>query len=136
MGDFFQPPSEWLEEDGYAQDYTGITVQDLLTKPKDQLLYEYDFGDSWDHLILLEKILEDDAATKLPVCLKGKLAAPPEDCGGIWGYYNLVEAISDKKHPEHQNILEWYGDEIDPAEFDIDEVNQTLQSIDFDEFEL
>jgi hypothetical protein len=88
--------------------------------------YEYDFGDSWEHKILLEKILPFDTKTALPVCIKGKRACPPEDCGGIWGYEELLEAISNPKHPDHENMLEWLGGEFDPEEFDLEEINGNL----------
>ncbi|MFA5924305.1 MAG: plasmid pRiA4b ORF-3 family protein [Methylococcaceae bacterium] len=85
----------------------------MLKKEKDTLIYEYDFGDSWEHKILLEKILTDDGKTVLPVCIKGKRASPPEDCGGIWGYEELLETISNPKHPDYNDMLEWLGGEFD-----------------------
>jgi len=98
----------------------------LLKKEKDSLIYEYDFGDSWEHKIILEKILPYDASLKVPSCIKGKRACPPEDCGGIWGYQNLVEIIKDPSHPEHEEMLEWLGGEFDPEYFDMNETNRML----------
>jgi Plasmid pRiA4b ORF-3-like protein len=63
------------------------------------------------------------------VCLTGKRACPPEDCGGIWGYAGFLEAIQDPRHPEHEDMLEWVGGEFDPEAFDLDEVNTALQSL-------
>ena len=68
-------------------------------------------------------------ATQSVVCLKGKRACPPEDCGGRWGYYDLLETIADANHPEHDFMLEWLGDGFDAEEFDIDAVNQRLKHI-------
>ena len=98
----------------------------MLKKEKDTLIYEYDFGDSWEHKILLEKILTDDGKTVLPVCIKGKRASPPEDCGGIWGYEELLETISNPKHPDHEEMLEWLGGEFDPEAFDLEQINKDL----------
>ena len=109
-----------------SEDETQYKLFQLLKKEKDTLTYEYDFGDSWEHKILLEKILPYDSKTLLPVCIKGKRACPPEDCGGIWGYEELLEIISDPKHPEHEDILEWLGGGFDPDEFDLEEINGDL----------
>ena len=108
------------------EDETKYKLSQLLKKEKDTITYEYDFGDSWEHKILLEKILPDDGKSVLPVCIKGKRACPPEDCGGIWGYEELLETISNPKHPDHEDMLEWLGGEFDPEEFDLEEVNGDL----------
>jgi hypothetical protein len=96
---------------------------------KCKFLYEYDFGDSWEHIILVEKILPPEKGCKYPVCLKGKRACPPEDVGGIWGYEDFLEAISDPGHEQHDSYLEWMDGEFDPEEFDLDEINQALQRV-------
>jgi hypothetical protein len=108
------------------EDESEYKLFQLLKKEKDTLTYEYDFGDSWEHKILLEKILPNDSGIFLPVCIKGKRACPPEDCGGIWGYEELLEIISDPKHPEHKSMLEWLGGEFDPDEFDLEQINGDL----------
>ena len=90
------------------------------------MVYEYDFGDSWEHNIRLEKILPFDPDAVLPLCLKAKGACPPEDVGGIWGYSNFMEALSDPDHPEHTEYKEWVGGGFDPAAYDIKEVNEML----------
>jgi hypothetical protein len=84
--------------------------------------YTYDFGDGWEHIIKLEKILPREKGVKYPICIKGKRACPPEDCGGIWGYMELLEIISDPDHEEYESMLEWVGGEIDPDHFDVKEV--------------
>jgi hypothetical protein len=94
-----------------------------------KFIYEYDFGDSWYHDILVEKIFQPEEDLKHPVCLKGKRASPPEDCGGVPGYYELIEAMKDPKHPEHEHMLEWLGGEFDSEKFDIDEINRQLSRI-------
>ncbi len=91
--------------------------------------YEYDFGDSWDHELLVEKILPPEPGAAYPRCLKGKRACPPEDVGGVWGYAGFLEAIQDPDHPEHEEMLDWIGGEFDPEEFDLDLVNRALRNM-------
>ena len=104
----------------YATDveYEKIKISDLLKKEKDKILYEYDFGDSWEHDILLEKILPDDKKFKSPVCIEGKMACPPEDCGGVWGYSELLEILKHPDHEEYEEYTEWIGGDFDPDHFD------------------
>ena len=101
-------------------------LSNVVYKNKQKFKYKYDFDDKWQHTILIEKILPFDDYQDYPVCIKGKRACPPEECGGIWGYKNFLEAISDKKHIEHEKLLEWAGGEFDPEEFDLDEINDFL----------
>lgn len=96
---------------------------------KSKFIYEYDFGDSWEHKLLIEKILPATEGQKTPVCLKGSRACPPEDIGGIWGYADFLEAIHDPEHPEHEDMMEWVGGNFDPETFDLDGVNQYLKRI-------
>ena len=84
--------------------------------------YIYDFGDNWEHKIQLERILPRDKNVEYPICLAGRRACPPEDCGGVWGYEGFLEAIKNPKHPEHEEMLEWIGGEFDPEHFDPEEV--------------
>ena len=122
---FYGTPDDDFELE--MEDETQYKLSQLLTKGKESLIYEYDFGDSWEHKILLEKILPYDSKIVLPVCLKGKRACPPEDCGGIWGYEELLQTISNPKHPDHDEMLEWLGGEFDPEEFDLEEINEDLE---------
>ena len=85
--------------------------------------YVYDFGDSWEHKIQLEKIVPREKGVTYPICIKGKRACPPEDCGGIWGYEELLEIIRNPEHEEHEEMLEWLGGEFDPEDFDVEEVS-------------
>ena len=91
--------------------------------------YVYDFGDDWDHEVVLEKILPVEADVVYPRCLKGKRACPPEDCGGIWGYEELLEILADTDHAEHATYMEWVGDEFDPEAFDLEELNEILEEL-------
>jgi len=91
--------------------------------------YTYDFGDTWVHLIQVEKVLEAEPKVKYPRCVTGSRAGPPEDCGGPWGYGDFVEAIQNPKHPEHAERLEWVGGEFDPEAFDLEAVNEQLAMV-------
>ncbi|WP_136799234.1 plasmid pRiA4b ORF-3 family protein [Desulfosediminicola ganghwensis] len=82
-------------------------VTDYLNEPGDFALYEYDFGDGWEHKVTLEsKFLADDNV-KYPICIKGERSCPPEDCGGVPGYYELIEILSDKKHERYEDMVYW-----------------------------
>ena len=98
----------------------------LRPAEKFKFRYEYDFGDSWVHTILVEKILEGKPGQPYPFCLKGKGACPPEDCGGIWGYRDFIAAMADPEHPEHVHYRDWYNADFDPEAFDLAEVNRIL----------
>jgi len=110
-----------------VEDSNGYRICDLLRREKDKIIYEYDFGDSWEHTVLLEKVLAPDPKQNLPICIKGKRACPPEDCGGIYGYYQLIETLSGPDCEEKQELLEWHGGPIDPEAFDIIAINARLR---------
>ena len=113
--------------DGFEmQDESTVRLSALLKTEKDSLIYEYDFGDSWTHKVTLEKILDFDPEKKLPYCVIGKRACPPEDCGGIWGYADLLTLLENPEHEEYEEMLEWLGGEFDPAYLDRREINQLL----------
>lgn len=106
-----------------------VKLNQIAPEVKDRFVYEYDFGDSWEHQILVEKILPPQPGARYPICIAGKRACPPEDCGGIWGYADFVEAVQDSRHPEHNAMRDWVGRPFDPEAFDIDAVNQVLKGI-------
>jgi Plasmid pRiA4b ORF-3-like protein len=101
----------------------------VLGKVGAKAVYTYDFGDGWEHAIVVEKVLPPEPGVAYPVCVAGKLRCPPEDCGGVGGYYNLLEALSDSNHPEHKELMGWVGGEINPAAFSVDEVNRRLKPL-------
>jgi hypothetical protein len=120
--DFAGMGSETLNEKKYV-------LADLAPAAKKKFVYEYDFGDGWQHEVVVEKVLPPDPGFKHPVCLAGANACPPDDCGGIPGYYNLLEALADPKHPEHDDLTEWLGGSWDPKLFDLDATNAALKSL-------
>lgn len=106
-----------------------ITLTRLIPGEKFKFHYAYDMGDYWEHTILVEKVLSADRNTQYPVCIKGKRACPPEDCGGVWGYVEFLEAINNPQHPEHHEMLDWVGGEFDSEAFDLKEANRQLQRL-------
>lgn len=99
---------------------------DLLAQPKDRLIYEYDFGDSWEHDVVLENMAEAQPGARYPRVIAGKRACPPEDVGGYLGYGDFVEAITDPAHAEHETMLEWIGGRFDPERFDLIAANDRV----------
>ena len=90
------------------------------------VIYEYDFGDSWEHLIVFEKVFPFDEEKQLVCCVSGSKKCPPEDCGGIPGYYNILDVLKKKRKNEDDNeLLEWLGD-YNPDDFDLDKTNKRL----------
>lgn len=124
--------NEWGEGKLEAEE---LLLSDIFKTEKQKYTYIYDFGDSWKHIITLEKILAKTIL--LPDCLGGKGKCPPEDCGGVGGYYGLKEILADKKHPEYSEYAEWVGleknERWDVNEFNIEEINNDLKDI-FDEY--
>lgn len=118
----FADEASGLEE---TESSWNVTLASVLPRPKSSIRYEYDFGDGWDHQILLEKVVELEAPAPA-VCLAGARACPPEDCGGPWGYANLLDALKDPKHPEHESMSDWIGPEFDPELFEIEAMNKQL----------
>jgi hypothetical protein len=109
-------------------DEDAILLSELYTgRKRPRISYEYDFGDGWKHEIRLEKTLEPEPKVKYPRCIDGARACPPEDCGGPWGYADLLEALADPKHPEHRDMKEWVGGKFDPEKFSADRVNRELR---------
>ena len=110
-------------------DEAKVKLHQVIYREGQRLSYEYDFGDSWDHTLLVEKILPPQESVRYPMCLKGKRACPPEDVGGVWGYENFLEAIRNPDHDEHEEYLTWIGGEFDPEAFDLEKVNTRLSSM-------
>lgn len=99
-----------------------IPISKYLTNEGITLEYEYDFGDSWIHKLKLEKIVPEKEGIKYPICIAGEKACPPEDCGGVGGFYDLLDIISDPKHEEYEDMIYWLGEDYDPDYFDLNEV--------------
>lgn len=104
-----------------------LKIQDVLQKVGDKLPYEYDMGDGWKHTIVLEKI--EDGALKCAKCLDGERAAPPEDCGGIDGYNDLIHHLFHPEKDGYIELLEWLGDDYNPEQIDLKAVNRELKGL-------
>jgi hypothetical protein len=114
---------------GKLIDSLTVPLASMIKTTKEKFTYTYDFGDDWVHMIKVEKFLPKDEKVNYSVCIGGELNCPPEDCGGIWGFYDLLEKIKDKQHPEYRELIDWLGGKYNPEHFDIDLVNKTLLSL-------
>jgi hypothetical protein len=95
-----------------------------------QFLYEYDFGDSWEHVVTIEKAdVPAEALDGYALCLDGARACPPDDCGGTSGYEDLLEIIKNPKHEEYKEMKEWLGRPFDPEAFDKAGINKFLKKL-------
>jgi hypothetical protein len=126
-GDYGVPDPEL----GFRNERSGALGQ-FLEQPGDRIQYTYDFGDGWEHDIVLEKRLDLDPEAQIPACLAGKGAGPPEDCGGPWGYADLKEALDDPRHDDYADMLDWLGldsaESFDPTACDLVEINEVLET--------
>ena len=121
---------DMFEDDPLVLDENEVTLRHVVPRQKDSLGYEYDFGDSWNHEIVVEQMQPcDPAAPTIAECIDGARACPPDDCGGPWGYEDLLEILSHPEHEEHQSMKEWLGRPFDPEVFDHDNVNKYLRTL-------
>jgi hypothetical protein len=102
---------------------------DRIADEGDTLIYEYDFGDGWEHDLKVENVMPAAPGARYPLCLAGKRACPPEDCGGIGGYEHLLDVLGNPDDEEHADMQDWLGGELDPEAFDLKEVNDALRGI-------
>ena len=116
-----------LEDD--TLDERKARLCDVAPARGTKLLYEYDFGDSWEHALKVLKVGPPEPGVRYPVCLSGERACPPEDCGGVWGYYDFLQAMADPKHEQHDEMVEWHGCGFDADAFNLDAVNAMLRRL-------
>ena len=113
-----------------ARDSTSVTLRNLGLNSKGRTVtYNYDFGDGWRHKVVVESSRPAEDSALLPVCVTGRRACPPEDSGGVHGYEYLLEAVSDAKHRDHDELSEWLDPDFDPEAFDVDRVNRDLRRV-------
>ena len=124
-GDYGVPEPEL----GFRNERNARLAQ-FLKQQGDRINYAYDFGDGWEHDIVLEQRIVPDPGAQLPACVAGKGACPPEDCGGPWGYSDLKETLANPRHEDHDDMLEWLGldsgEEFDATACDLVEINEVL----------
>ncbi|MEZ5039752.1 MAG: plasmid pRiA4b ORF-3 family protein [Saprospiraceae bacterium] len=118
-----------LFNDGFdmaiIEDGTTLYLKDLALQKGETLVYLYDFGDNWEHALHLEEISDNPLSN--PICTAGESACPPEDCGGIWGYSDMLEIIKDPGHQRYEDMMEWLSSPFDPTVFSVDKVNKELK---------
>jgi hypothetical protein len=111
-------------------DERRASLGELIGGVGDRLRYTYDFGDDWEHEIVVEELLDADPEVHYPILLAAKGACPPEDCGGPWGYAELKEILADPTHVRYQEMLDWLGlddaSAFDPSGLDADEIEEEL----------
>lgn len=104
----------------------NVVLSDLLSAAGAEVQYIYDFGDGWEHSLVVEKIVAPDSQAIYPQCIDGERNCPPEDCGGVYGYFAFLEAFFDPKHEQHEEMVDWIGGRFDPTAFSAEAVNKRL----------
>lgn len=117
-----------IDEEGSFEDEHDLTLAKALPKVGARIVYRYDYGDNWEHEIELEEMLSRTPDMAVPSCLDGRRACPPEDCGGSYGYENLLKALADPDHEDHDRLKEWLGGGFDPEAFDLNRVNEAIKT--------
>jgi hypothetical protein len=122
------PDPEYADEMPPMKDERDATLRDILGAKS--IVYEYDFGDSWQHLIEIESVgVHPEAGLTYPACTGGERARPPEDCGGVSGYEELLQILADPEHEEHRHMKTWVGRKFAPEKFDLLATNRALQKV-------
>jgi len=121
---FGQPDPEFRDS---VADETGVRLETVLSAKGERLVYEYDFGDGWEHKVTLEKILPYERGAGIVRCTGGRRSGPPEDVGGVPGYAEFLAAYADSTHPRHREMRQWAGPHFDPNHFDVEKVNVLLR---------
>ena len=107
-------------------DENRLTLKGLLKSGVARFAYTYDFGDNWEHTVAIEKTRPAIDGEAYPLCVAGKRACPPEDCGGPWGYQHLLEVLADPDHPDYADQKEWVDEDFTPDHFDTVAANAVL----------
>ena len=126
-GRVYSVPDPDYDGDREVVDDRTVRLRDLSLSAGDHLEYLYDFGDNWQHALELEEVLQGDADDIGPLCLEGECSTPPEDVGGISGYEEFLEALSDPDHEEHDHMVSWVGQPFDPGRFSVEAANVRLR---------
>lgn len=126
-GEYYTDPEQRDDEFREEFDSRRTKLGSLGLGEGSAFSYTYDFGDNWEHSIKVQKVLSSDQYMVLPSCTGGRRNCPPEDCGGPYGYKNVLRIASDPDDPEYEFTLEWLG-EYDPEEFDLESTNETVRN--------
>lgn len=129
-GEEYGDPEQWEDADPWGEsevaDEGRVKLSQLEAWGVKKFRYVYDMGDDWRHTIQIERTVPAESGVRYPRCVAGARACPPEDCGGPWGYGDLLQALRKPTNPRQKELLEWIGGEFDPEEFDPEEVNEAL----------
>ncbi len=125
-GQVFGPPDDF---DQRILDEARVTIAEVLDVGVTRCSYTYDFGDDWEHDIVVEKIISSNSGSERPLCIEGRRHRPPEDCGGPPGYAAFLRAIGNPRHPKHKAMREWVGGSFDAEAFDVGTVNRNLSAL-------
>jgi len=119
-------PDPEFDDDLEVKDDRRFKLRDIAREKGASFVYEYDFGDSWRHRMTVEDSWPRTENSLAPRAQDGRRACPPEDCGGTGGYQNLLEALRDRRHPEHRELRMWAGPHYDPELFSVQAVNSAM----------
>jgi len=123
------PNAEWEVE---VKDERRVRLAQIAREEGEAFVYEYDLGDSWQHQVLVEEV-QVGSGNEVPVCIAGERACPPEDCGGVQGFYDTLAILRDPKHEEHEDRKVWIegmtGGPFNPDAFDAEAVNVSLKAL-------
>lgn len=122
--EYICPPWEDIWEDQEVTNSKELRLSERLATPGDKMVYEYDFGDGWTHILELIQNLEPASKQRYPQVTAGEGACPPEDCGGIGGYVDLLEKLKKPRTKAYKELMEWLGGDFDPQDYDLVKVNQ------------
>jgi hypothetical protein len=119
-----------LPEEEEKLDASKTILSEYLNQLGQRIIYHYDFGDDWEHEVIVERILPKEKWITYPVCIDGEMNCPPENSGGTYGFYQKLEIIKDKQHPDYKEIREWLSKDYDVDYFDLESANKRLLKID------
>jgi hypothetical protein len=122
-------PAQGEREARKTRDERKYMLRDVVPREGSHFAYDYDLGDYWQHILVVERTLAPKEGVLYPVCLAGARACPPEDVGGIGRYHDFLQAIANPAHPEHDDFTEWIGGAFDPEAFDPSEISQKLHKL-------
>ncbi len=129
-GVIYGPPEPDLDDAAFEmKDERRARLFQVAPTVGGKFTYEYDFGDGWEHSVVVERIMEPQPGVHYPHCVAGRRACPPEDSGGVWGYDDLIETLKNPSNPEYEEMREWVGDNFNPEAFSLDAVNAGLEDL-------
>lgn len=129
FGDFVEPdPFGWS-----ASDADKLSLQGIVDLGIKKFNYTYDFGDDWRHILTILRVIDAKPATSYPTLVAGSCRSPIDDCGGVWGFYDIADAASDPDHPMRGEYEEWLGtdylESFDLKDFDSERIRRRVEMV-------